>query len=228
VDGWLNLHAMLPSGSTLIHATNNTHSPVANGIIQAQRGPGYLEETTHDVTYRISPFSFFQTNTKQMHRLVELALEGAQLSREDVAWDLYCGTGTLTLPAARHAQYVVGVELVQSSIDDAHANAMRNGIGNVELHALDLHAKQALGVLQTFRKPDVIIIDPPRSGMHPQVAEHVLEVAPKRISHVSCNPATLARDAALLGEKYELRWMRAVDMFPQTSHIEAVAAFELR
>lgn len=204
VDEWMNLHGSLPAGSTLIHAVNDTHSPVANGTIELMVGPGYLEETTHDVNYRISPFSFFQTNTEQMHVLVALGLDAARLTPDDVAWDLYCGTGTLTLPAARKARHVVGAELVQSSIDDAVTNAARNNIRNVELHALDLHSKHAIAALRDFPQPDVIIIDPPRSGMHPQVVEHILAVTPPRIAYVSCNPATLARDYSLLAEQYAI------------------------
>ena len=225
---FLALHKTLPENSTLIVAVNNTHSPVATGEIIAQLGPGFLEERTHEVTYRISPFSFFQTNTQQMHSLVALGLDAAQLTPNDVAWDLYCGTGTLTLPAARRAKKVVGAELVQSSIDDARSNALRNDISNVEFHAVDLHAKHALDVLRGFEQPDAIIIDPPRSGMHPQVVEHLLAVAPPRISYVSCNPSTMARDVALMSDHYEITWVRAIDMFPQTSHVEAVAALSRR
>lgn len=228
VDSFLELHAMLPENSTVLVAVNNTHSPVAVGEITEQRGPGFLEETTHGVTFRISPFSFFQTNTEQMHQLVGLALQAASTTSNDVVWDLYCGTGTLTLPAAHHARYVVGAELVQSSINDAVSNASRNGINNVEFHALDLHAKNAIQQLEAFPTPDVIIIDPPRSGMHPQVAEHLRSIAPSRLAYVSCNPATMARDTALLHDLYHIEWVRAVDMFPQTSHVEAVAALSKR
>lgn len=224
VDEFMDIHTDLPEGSSVLFAVNNSHSPVAVGDIVQQRGVGYIEESTHGVTYRISPFSFFQTNSYQMPALITEALQGAALSQDTVAWDLYCGTGTLTLPAARIARHVVGAELVQSSIRDAVENAHRNNITNVEFHAVDLHAKHALDTLREFVQPDVVIIDPPRSGMHPQVVEHLMQVRPHRISYVSCNPATLARDCALLADVYEVSWVRAIDMFPQTSHVEAVAA----
>lgn len=225
---FMQLFETLPDGSSLLTAVNDSHSPVAVGEVTQLCGPGFLEETTHGVTYRISPFSFFQTNTAQMHRLVEQALQAAALTSECTAWDLYCGTGTLTLPASNIAKHVIGAELVQSSIDDAQANATRNDITNVEFHALDLHAKHAIDVLRGFDVPDVIIVDPPRSGMHPQVVEHLLEVAPPRISYVSCNPATLARDYASLSATYTIDWVRGIDMFPNTSHVEAVAALSKR
>ncbi len=228
VNHWLQLHRELPEGSTIIHAINDSHSPVAIGTIQVQKGPGFIEESTHGVTYRISPFSFFQTNTVQMSHLVEQALQGAQVSSDDVVWDLYCGTGTLTLPAARKARLAVGAELAQSSIDDAVANAQRNGITNATFHVVDLHAKRALETLLALPHPNVVIIDPPRSGLHPQVVDHLLEVAPQRIAYVSCNPATQARDCALLAEKFSVDWVRAVDMFPQTYHVESVAALTVR
>lgn len=226
VDAWMAGYSDLPNGSTLIHAINDTWSPVATGIITQQVGPGYLEETSHGIHYRISMFSFFQTNTFQLPRLVGIAIDAAELTGSEVVWDLYCGTGTLTLPAAKHAKHVVGVELSASSIADATENANRNAITNVELHAMDLHIPAAIRALKALPQPDVIIVDPPRGGMHPTLVQHILSVGAKRIVYVSCNPATQARDCALLSDLYSVTRATPVDMFPQTYHVENVAVLD--
>ncbi len=222
VNEWLSAFSGLPRGSSMIHAVNDSHSPVAVGHIVQTLGPGYLDETSNGVTFRISPFSFFQTNTHHLPALVEEAIEGAAVNADSVVWDLYCGTGTLTLPAARSAKHVLGAELSAGSISDAKQNAERNGITNVELHVLDLHKPAAISVLKSFATPNVIMIDPPRSGMHEQVVRHIMEVAPPRVVYVSCNPATMARDCAILAEMYDVARVTPVDMFPQTYHVEAV------
>lgn len=228
IENWFASAPQIAEGSSLIHAVNDSKSSVAVGTIMRQEGPGYLEEQSMGIWYRISPFSFFQTNTHHLPNLVERALEAAALRETDVVWDLYCGTGTLTLPAAQRVKHVVGAELVASSVADGRANAERNGIRNVEWHALDLHAKHVRAQLEQFAQPDVIIVDPPRAGMHPVLVEHILAVAPERIAYVSCNPATQARDCALMNAMYEVVWMQPVDMFPQTYHVENVAALRKR
>jgi 23S rRNA (uracil1939-C5)-methyltransferase len=228
VQAWLTLHEQLPADSTLIHAVNDTWSPVAIGEIKQQVGPGYLEENSLGITYRISPFSFFQTNTTHLPALVSCALEGAELREDQTVWDLYCGTGTLTLPAARRSAHVIGLELAASSIADANANAERNGISNVHLEVLDLHGSKAIERLRALPAPDVVIVDPPRAGMHEQVVRHLLDILPPRIVYVSCNPATQARDCTLLHEAYDITHVTPVDMFPQTWHVESVAVLVRR
>jgi 23S rRNA (uracil1939-C5)-methyltransferase len=228
INEWFELAEHLPDGSSMIHAINDTWSPVAVGDIVRVVGPGYLDETSLGISYRVSPFSFFQTNTLHLPNLIARALDGARIQETDVVWDLYCGTGTLTLPAARRARHVVGAELSEGSIADARSNAERNGISNTEFHALDLHVPSALDVLKSFPQPDVILIDPPRNGMHEQVVRHLLAVAPERLVYVSCNPATMARDCAILAEKYDVVEVTPVDMFPQTYHVEAVGVLRRR
>lgn len=223
VDAWMQMSAELPEGSSMLHAIHDGKSQVAGGTIVKSVGPGYLEETSHGITYRISPFSFFQTNTDQLPKLVAEAMRAAGIQSTDVVWDLYCGTGTLTLPAARRAQQVIGAELVASSIEDAKANAERNGITNADVRVLDLHASSAVATLATFPTPDVILVDPPRAGMHPMLVEHLRTVHAPKIVYVSCNPSTQARDCALLDDLYEVREVTPVDMFPQTYHVESVA-----
>lgn len=228
IDRWFTTAPPLAEGSSMIHAVNATKSSVATGAIRRSQGPGFLEEQSMGIWYRISPFSFFQTNTHHLPNLVGSALHAAELRADDTVWDLYCGTGTLTLPAARIAKHVIGAELAESSVADGRANAERNGITNVEWHALDLHAKHVRSTLEQFEVPRVIIVDPPRAGMHPTLVEHILAVAPERIAYVSCNPATQARDCALLDAAYEVEWVQPVDMFPQTFHVENVAALRKR
>ena len=228
VEDWMALYHTLPPESTLIHAVNETKSPVAVGTIEQLVGTGYLTENSHGVEYQISPFSFFQTNTEQLPQLVGTALEYASLTPDDTVWDLYCGTGTLALPAAKVAKHVFGAELVESSILDAKGNAERNGITNADFHVVDLHTAEAITLLKAAPQPDVIMIDPPRAGMHPMLVQHVLEVGAPRVSYVSCNPSTLARDCALLAEAYDVEVVTPVDMFPQTYHVEAVARLRKR
>lgn len=228
IEAWFDVYDRLPTGSTMAHAVNDTWSPVAQGAIVRQQGDGFLEETSHGVRYRISPFSFFQTNTRHLPNLVAATMDAAAITPGDVVWDLYCGTGTLALPAARRGGHVVGAELVASSIADARANAERNGIDNVTFHTVDLHSPKALPVLQSFPAPDVVIVDPPRAGMHAMVVEHLLAVLPPRIAYVSCNPATQARDCAMLYRYYDVEAVTPVDMFPQTYHVESVAVLRRR
>jgi 23S rRNA (uracil1939-C5)-methyltransferase len=228
IQQWMSVHQNLPDQSSVIHAINDTWSPVAVGTIASSVGPGYLDELSDGIWYRVSPFSFFQTNTIQLPRLVDKAMEGAAITPDSVVWDLYCGTGTLTLPAAKRAKHVIGVELVESSIADAKANADRNQIANVEFHVADLHHASAIDLLRGFTAPDIVIVDPPRNGLHEQVAAHILAIAPEQVLYVSCNPATLARDCAILNEKYDIDEVTPVDMFPQTYHVEAVAVLRRR
>lgn len=228
IADFLKISNDLPSGSSALHAINDTWSPVAVGDIQLCIGPGYLDEVSNEITYRISPFSFFQTNTFHLPTLVNEAMNGANLTQDDVVWDLYCGTGTLTLPAAKRSKLVIGAELSSGSISDAKSNAERNGITNVEFHVVDLHHKNALQTLNNFPAPDVVLVDPPRNGMHEQVVNHLLAVGAPRIVYVSCNPATMARDCALLANSYDVREVTPVDMFPQTYHVEAVAVLTLK
>lgn len=228
VNDWMDLFDVLPNGSTIVHAVNDTKSPVANGTIGALCGEGFITEQIHGVEYRISPFSFFQTNSVQLPFLVTEALRAASIQSTDVVWDLYCGTGTLTLPAAKASARAIGFEVAESSVYDAVVSRELNNIANAEFLVMDLHAKQAMELLMELGKPNVVIIDPPRSGLHPQVVNHLLTIQPERIAYVSCNPSTLARDCALLGQNYAIESVVPIDMFPQTFHIEAITKLVLR
>lgn len=214
---------IFPELTTIIHAVNRTTSPVAVGEPRIIKGSGFITEKVLGVEFRISPFSFFQTNPWQLEQFLSDIIMAAKLSPEETLWDLYCGTGSITLPASKLVKNTFGVELSAGSIDDARANAERNGISNVHFFAEDLHKPAALAILQSLPSPDVIIIDPPRAGVHTTLLEHILEVAPPRLVYVSCNPATQARDCAILAEKYDVVKVQPVDMFPHTYHVESIA-----
>jgi len=176
-----------------------------------------------DLKFRIGPKSFYQTNAKQAAELYRTALDFAQADGESTVYDLYTGTGTLALFAARIARRVVGIEGVEAAVEDARANAKLNGIHNAEFRSGDMRKVLNAEFFQEFGTPDVLITDPPREGMHPDVVKSILGAGPPRLVYVSCNSATQARDLALLSERYRLDKIRPVDMFPQTAHVENVA-----
>lgn len=211
-----------------LHCINTSWSPMAQGEISHSSGPEYITESILGISYTISPFSFFQTNSYQLDPFVSEILNQASIQKDSVVWDLYCGAGTITLPAAKQAKVVYGIELSQSSIANAHHNQELNGIHNVHFHAHDLHIPSALTILETFEHPDIIIIDPPRAGVHGTLLQHMLDISPSRIVYVSCNPSTQARDLAILTEKYDISSIIPVDMFPQTAHVESIATLDLK
>jgi len=219
---------LIPQVTTTVHAITRSKATIATGEPTTLMGKGFITEEILGVRFRVSPFSFFQTNTLQTNQLFATALEFAGLAEhtphpQAIVWDLYCGAGSITLPAARRAAFVVGIELSEHSIADARANAQANGITNVEFYAEDMHKAVQQGILARLPKPDVVIVDPPRAGMHPEVVRTLAALAPPVISYVSCNPATQARDCALLAEQYAVERIQPVDMFPHTYHIESVA-----
>ncbi len=217
--------------TTFVNNTTSAKNTVAFGEKEfVLHGPGFITDRLGDYTYRISANSFFQTNTAQAEKLYFQILEAAQLQPSDIVYDLFCGTGSIALFASSHCQKVLGVELVESSVRDARANAERNGVENCEFIQLDLkdikHIRQDMA---DFGAPDVVITDPPRAGMNPRAVKALLEIEPPAIVYVSCNPASLARDGQMLCEegKYRLVSCQPIDMFPQTNHVESVARFEL-
>jgi 23S rRNA (uracil1939-C5)-methyltransferase len=176
--------------------------------------------------FRIAPKSFYQTNALQAERLYNVAAEMAGLKQDDIVYDLYTGTGTIALFVANSVKKVLGIEYVQEAVDDAKANAKANNISNATFYAGDMAKILTEEFVKQNGKPNVIITDPPREGMHPKVIETLLATEAERIVYVSCNAATQARDIALLAEKYKVVRHRAVDMFPHTTHIESVALLE--
>jgi len=191
-------------------------------------GVGYITERLGGLDFRISANSFFQTNSSQAEVLYKCILDVAGLSEKDTVYDLYCGTGTITLYLAKHCRQIVGLEVVESSINDARSNAVLNGINNAAFYKVDLKDFHALlGSLECYDTPGVLITDPPRAGMQPKALATMIRLRPRRIVYVSCNPASLARDGKeICAHGYTLLSVQPVDMFPHTSHIESVACFE--
>lgn len=210
----------------IIYALNTSYSPVAIGIPTLLNGKDYLIEEIWGLKYRISPFSFFQTNSYQLNTFIAEIINIAEPTPDKIVWDLYCGTGSITLPIALYAKQVIGFELSESSISDAKINAQLNEIHNVDFYCFDLHSKDFWAFAENFPKPDIIILDPPRAGSHENLLKLLKAINPEKLLYVSCNPATLARDCQLLSEKYNLKIIQTLDMFPQTYHIETIALLE--
>ena len=192
------------------------------------KGEDAIYEEMEGLRFKIGPKSFYQTNTLQAQRLYEVAREFAGLTGTETVYDLYTGTGTIAQFVARRAAKVIGIEYVPEAIADARINAEANGITNCEWFAGDMKDILTDGFIAAHGRPDVIILDPPRAGIHPDVARVILRAAPQRIVYVSCNPASQARDLAILSEKYRITQAQPVDMFPHTMHIENVCALELK
>ena len=185
-------------------------------------GPGYIEDTLCGLQFRLSPRSFYQVNHHQAQRLYEAAIAQAEITKNDLVLDLYCGVGTITLAMAKAAGKVIGVEVVEQAILDAKDNARRNGIENAEFFCGDA-GKAALALEAQGIIPDVVVVDPPRKGLNADAIEAMAKMQPKRIVYVSCDPATLARDVALLKEKgYAVKSAQAADLFPRCAHVESI------
>ncbi len=185
-------------------------------------GPGYIEDTLCGLKFRLSARSFYQVNHHQAQRLYEAAIAQAEITKEDLVLDLYCGVGTITLAMAKAAGKVIGVEVVEQAVEDARENARRNGIGNAEFFCGDA-GKAALELENQGIRPDVVVVDPPRKGLNADTIQALHKMSPRRIVYVSCDPATLARDVALLKERgYVLKNAQAADLFPRCSHIESI------
>ena len=185
-------------------------------------GPGYIEDTLCGLTFRLSPRSFYQVNHHQAQRLYEAAIAQADITKDDLVLDLYCGVGTITLCMAKAAGKVIGVEIVEQAVADAKENALRNGIQNAEFFCGDAGAA-ALQLEQRGIRPDVVVVDPPRKGLNADTIEALHKMSPRRIVYVSCDPATLARDVALLKDRgYALKNAMAADLFPRCAHVESI------
>ncbi len=191
-------------------------------------GKGYITEKLEHFQFKISPKSFFQTNTKQGERLYQITREFAELDGTQILYDLYCGTGSIGIFCSEKAKKIIGVELIEDAITDAKENALLNGIDHAYFVAGDVIKICDDTFFETHGKPDVIITDPPRAGMNEKLVDKLLEMAAPLIVYVSCNPATQARDLALLDAKYQVTKIQPVDMFPHTHHIENVVQLKLR
>ena len=188
-------------------------------------GDGYINDILGEYTFKISPLSFFQVNPCQTEKLYDLAVKKAQIKKEDIVFDLYCGIGTISLFVAKYAKRVYGIEIVEEAIEAAKENAKINSIDNVKFMAGDV--EKLLTNLIKKVETDIIIVDPPRKGLDNTSIENILNTKAKKIVYISCNPATLMRDLAKLEEKYTIKSITPVDMFPFTSHVECVTVLDL-
>lgn len=216
-----------------ITSLNYTLNPKRNDTIYdldvvCYKGAAYIEEYLEDFKFKISPKSFFQTNTRQAENLYKITREFAGLTGEEVLYDLYCGTGSIGIFLSGKAKKVIGIEAVDDAIKDAKINATWNGLSNCEFFAGDVIDIANDAFFEKHGRPDVIITDPPRAGMHEKLVLQLLKIRAPKVVYVSCNPATQARDLALLDEAYKVTRVRPVDMFPHTHHIENVVLLELR
>ncbi|MEX0361803.1 MAG: 23S rRNA (uracil(1939)-C(5))-methyltransferase RlmD, partial [Allomuricauda sp.] len=191
-------------------------------------GRDHIFEEMEGLKFKINAKSFYQTNSEQAYELYKVTRDFAGLTGKELVYDLYTGTGTIAQFVSKKAKKVIGVESVPEAIEDAKNNALGNDISNVEFYVGDMKNVFTTEFIEQHGRPDVIITDPPRDGMHKQVVEQLLQVAAQRIVYVSCNSATQARDLALLDEKYQVIKVQPVDMFPQTHHVENVVLLEKR
>jgi len=217
----------VPGFTTLVLSVNTkSGNTVLGDEFITLYGPGYIEDTLCGLTFRLSPRSFYQVNHQQAQRLYEAAISQAGITKDDLVLDLYCGVGTITLAMAKAAGRVIGVEVVEQAVLDARENARRNGIKNAEFFCGDA-GKAALELEERGIRPDVVVVDPPRKGLNADTIEALSRMSPRRIVYVSCDPATLARDVALLKDRgYKLKNAQAADLFPRCSHVESIAVLE--
>ena len=213
----------VPGFTTLVLSVNTKKTNAVLGDEEiVLYGSGWIEDTLCGLTFRLSARSFYQINHHQAQRLYEAAIAQAEITKDDLVLDLYCGVGTITLCMAKAAGRVIGVEVVEQAVMDARENAKRNGISNAEFFCGDA-GQAALELEHSGVRPDVVVVDPPRKGLNADTIEALSKMSPRRIVYVSCDPATLARDVALLKEQgYVLKNAQAADLFPRCSHVESI------
>ena len=223
VSGLIDALKAVPGFTTLVLSVNTKKgNAVLGDKFVTLYGPGYIEDTLCGLNFRLSARSFYQVNHHQAQRLYREAISLAQITKEDLVLDLYCGVGTITLAMAAAAGKVIGVEVVPQAVEDARENAVRNGIENAEFFCADA-GQAALELEAKGIHPDIITVDPPRKGLNADAIEAIHKMDPRRLVYISCDPATLARDVALLKEKgFVLQNALAADLFPRCSHVETV------
>lgn len=218
-----------PQITSLLYVDNQKCNDTFGDLeLTLYKGNDHIFEIMEGLRFKVGPKSFYQTNTDQAYHLYSVARQFAGLTGEEIVYDLYTGTGTIANFVARSAKKVVGIEYVPEAIEDAKVNSDINGIGNTLFFAGDMKDILTDEFIAGHGRPDVIITDPPRAGMHPDVVETILRAKPRRIVYVSCNPATQARDLQLLDRLYKVVAVQPVDMFPHTPHVENVVALELK
>jgi len=224
-----HLLEQVPEITTLLFTINpKWNDSIYDLTPQVYSGKGYAIEKLEDLQFKISPKSFFQTNTRQAEKLYRITRDFAALTGEEIVYDLYCGTGSIGLFVSKLARKVIGVEVIEEAIHDAKENAALNNISHAEFFAGDVIKICNDAFFATHGRPDVVITDPPRAGMHEKLVNKLLEIAAPRIVYVSCNTATQARDLGILALKYTVEKIQPVDMFPHTHHIECVVLLKLK
>ena len=225
----LHLQQQFPQITTLLYTINTKRNDSLHDLEpQVYSGKGFVIEMLEDFRFKIGPKSFFQTNTRQGTRLYEITREFAELSGKETVYDLYCGTGSIGIFVSRQAKKIVGVEMIAAAIVDAKENAALNGLADASFFAGDVIDICDDAFFAQHGRPDVVITDPPRAGMHEKLVQKILEIEAPVVVYVSCNPATQARDLQLLDEKYAVTRIQPVDMFPHTLHIENVVQLKLK
>ncbi|WP_288278763.1 23S rRNA (uracil(1939)-C(5))-methyltransferase RlmD [uncultured Prevotella sp.] len=218
-----------PQITSLLYLDNQKcNDTIGDQDIIVFKGTDHIFELMEDLKFKVGPKSFYQTNTEQAYHLYSVAREFAGLTGNEMVYDLYTGTGTIANFVAKKAKQVIGIEYVPEAIEDAKINSEINGIGNTLFYAGDMKDILTDDFIAEHGRPDVIITDPPRAGMHPDVVKTILRAAPDRIVYVSCNPATQARDLQDLDEQYKVVEVQPVDMFPHTPHVENVVLLKKR
>lgn len=219
----------IPSITTLLYTINAKKNDSMHDLSPVTYfGKGYAIEKLEEFSFKIGPKSFFQTNTTQGEKLYKVTRNFADLTGQETVYDLYCGTGSIGIFVSKLAKKIIGVEMIDEAIEDAKENAALNNIGHAKFFAGDVIKVCDDAFFARHGRPDVIITDPPRAGMHEKLVNKILEIAAPTVVYVSCNPATQARDLQLLDEKYAVTKVQPVDMFPQTHHIENVVQLKLR
>jgi 23S rRNA (uracil1939-C5)-methyltransferase len=222
------LKEKFPQITSLLYVINTKGNETFHDLeLVTFSGLPYIEEQMEGLKFRIGPKSFYQTNSEQAYELYKVTREFAGLKGDEVVYDLYTGTGTIANFVAKQAKQVIGIEYVEAAIEDAKLNSEINGLDNTLFYAGDMKDLLNDEFIANHAAPDVIITDPPRAGMHEDVVKMLLRLAAPKIVYVSCNPATQARDVAILSEKYSVAQVQPVDMFPQTYHVENIVILTL-
>ena len=218
-----------PEITTIVMNTNKKNTNVILGENNRNiLGNGYIKDKLGDYTFKISPLSFYQVNPIQAEKLYKIGVDQAKITKNDIVFDLYCGIGTISLFLSKYAKKVYGVEIVKEAIEAAKENAKINNIQNTEFLAGDVEKVLTELLKERNIKPDIIVVDPPRKGLDKVTIKNILNVRPRKLVYISCNPATLVRDLKELEEEYDIRGIKPVDMFPFTKHVEVCALLELK
>ena len=224
-----HINNSFPEITALLYVINTkANNTIYDQEIICFKGNDYITEEIDDLKFRIGPKSFFQTNSEQAKILYRKTKDLAKIKDTDIIYDLYTGTGTIAQYISRHAKKVVGIESVEEAIESAKKNAEINNIKNCQFYTGDMKKIFTEEFITKNGKPDIIITDPPRDGMHKDVVKQILKIKPKRIVYVSCNSATQARDLAIMDDQYQVTTIQPIDMFPQTHHVENIVVLEPR